>query len=126
MGILSKVFGREELKPVRDLEKPRPKCPFYGFHGALEAPFRSIMDSEGNQCALTGKYSPCGMEMAHETPSWDGCTVYNHPKNIEVLRKVVNSSETKAFPREFTPEGANYWQGMPLKKWFHYIVGRDL
>ena len=123
MRLFSKVLAREEeIKPTREVE--RKKCPFYEFHGAFGGQFNAMMDSEGNQCALTGEYSPCSMEMAQQEVDWDNCTRYNHPNNMETLKGIVSSAT--AFPKEFHPEGAKSWKGITLKKFFGYIMGKDL
>ena len=70
---------REEdggIKPIVELKTPRKNCHFYGFHMAMGM----MMDSSGNQCAPTGEYRPCMMEMTGEDPDWNTCPYFNTEK----------------------------------------------
>ena len=126
MSLLTKFSGKpDELKPVRELPKPRLKCPFYGFYGAFRLGNWVMIDTDGgNACALTQKHSPCRMEMAHEPPNWNTCPTYNHPGNIADITQVVY--RPIVFPREFMPVGAGTWKGMPVKEWVRYILEADI
>ena len=109
------------LKPYS--EKNRAACPFYGFHLAL-GKFRSMMDQNGNQCALKiSSYSPCQMEMDNQKPSWKDCSFFNTPDNQNLISKM--NRIIRVFPDEFWPPGERSWDGIELKDWIKYIEDKN-
>ena len=96
---------RKSEKTTPPVREDRPPCPFYGF-----AMFGgSLMDSKGNQCALAGGHSPCGMAVRRETPTWVSCPRWEMtPEDMQQVR------EFTIFPDECHPEGAKSWEGMPF------------
>jgi len=114
-NIINLIKKKEELKPFKDVE--RKSCPFYGFNGM----YGHLIDSEGNECAITNSYSPCQMEIAGEKVSWENC----YRNTQEVSKKLEEVAEkTMAFPKEFWPPGKSSWKGISLKEWMNYILKR--
>ncbi len=82
----------------------RTRCPFYGFHQVqvLESS-PTLVDQQGNQCALRLGYSACCMEMNGEAPAWSKCTFLNTP---ELARRVKRLRQLgRIYPGELRPRG---------------------
>lgn len=115
--MLREIFlKKKKIQP--NFEKPRPRCPFYGFShcGGI------FMDQDGNQCALiTEAYSPCQMEIIAQTPNWNEC-LFNSEENKTVIEKIMASC--KIDPEEFWPKGQSSWRGLLFKDWFDYVMSK--
>lgn len=107
------MLGR--LKPYT--QKERPPCPFYGFDG--ETNF--FIDTSGNQCAMTGTYTPCQREMENLRPCWKECALNTaeNRKNLKEISKII-----RVFPDDFQPPKALEWEGVSLKKWMRYFKNK--
>ena len=96
-----------------------PPCPFYGFVGSDDRFF----ESGGNTCAFTVEHRLCKMAMSDEKPDWDKCRHYNHigyTDRIVQIMECVNVS-----PKVFRPARVVIWEGISIKVWFKYVMGRD-
>jgi len=103
-----------KLKPL--FKKRRPRCPFYGFYGAMGV----FLDQKGNQCSLiVDSYSPCQMEKEGDAPDWNLCP-FNNRDNQPIIKQITKT--WRVFPDEFQPLKKSEWKGIPFKKWFKYVM----
>ncbi|MDP2628647.1 MAG: hypothetical protein Q8P15_01985 [Nanoarchaeota archaeon] len=121
MELITHIFGREKIKPVRKAQ--RYPCPFYGFSLDLGM----LTDTKGNQCALiTESCSPCRMEMDGQTPSWVNCNYINNENNTNSIEKIDNARDNiRVFPDEFYQEEMRVWTGIKFKDWIKYTLGKN-
>ncbi len=94
-------------------------CPFYGFIGGNGV----FMENYGNACALTGSHTPCKMEIMGSKPSWDMCSFFNHPHNAPIIEEIME--QVVANPKALWPAGQTNWEGVKIRIWFRYVMGRD-
>lgn len=119
MNSSTKVTGEDtRIKPLVVRKTPRKNCPFYGFHMARGMGF---LDSNGNQCAPTGEYRPCMMEVDGEEPNWEICSYVNNEEFRGKLEEYANTIQV--FPEEFHPKDQASWRGISLRGWMEYIAG---
>jgi len=118
-GMNSGVFMRFSLKRKDKEIRPyvlRFDCPFYEFTNLFDA----MIDFRDNQCGLkSGLYgNPCQMKNAGDKPNWSRC-----PFNTEKNRKKIEGDleKIRVFPREFRPQKAKSWDGIPLEIWMRHI-----
>ena len=96
----------------------RTKCPFYGFTHLKNI----FADSYGNQCALVkNSYSPCKMEMDNQEVCWNKCKFDR--KKIFKFEEFLDS--VTIFPNELALKNTRSWEGIPLRKWYNYIVKEE-
>ena len=103
----------ESLKPYFEIE--RPPCPFYGFNGISG----SLMDTEGNHCALRRDYRPCVMEINEEEPNWNLCPIRQNFLEGRGKKLEEVAGKIQVFPREFRPPKDKPWKGISLKDWMN-------
>lgn len=104
IGFLKSFFVKEDPKLYE--ERPRYRCPFYGFfHGP-----GVFLDQSGNQCPLTGGYTPCLLERNGNTPNWDLCHIYNK-KDFDIVKVY----DMQIFPKEFDPPDKSSWGGIKFR-----------
>ncbi|MDO8572634.1 MAG: hypothetical protein Q7S11_02565 [bacterium] len=120
--LLGKRIIRDEYSSAQ--EKPvahhaGPPCPFYGFIGGNGV----FVENYGNACALTRAHSPCCMEMAKAKPDWDKCSTFNHPASTPILQEIMEN--VVANPKALWPAGKTSWEGVKIRVWFRYVMGRD-
>ena len=123
ISIILRIINTKRKSHQRYLpiyEKPRHRCPFYGFVYRL-----GFEDLEGNGCAFTPNNNQCScfMEQDGHTPNWNRC-VFNSLKNQDRIQTILEKS--RIFPKEFQPENQEDWDGIPFKFWFEYVMGPDV
>ena len=110
-----RVKRKNELTPNYD--KPRPRCPFYGFHFFEN----NFYDQNGNQCPfITKRYAPCQMEINDEIPDWDKCRFFNTEENRVIVGEIF--TKTRILPKEFQPEDGSDWV---MIDWVSYIMNQS-
>ena len=94
-------------------EREQHPCPFYGM--AMGEGY--FLDTNGNQCALiSGRHSPCKMELDGEKPNWYNCS----HNNSEIILDLMNRNPPiKIFPDELK-------KGINFKEWYEYVMGKSL
>lgn len=110
-----------ELKSV--FERPRHKCPFYGFHTSLT--HAAILDQDGNQCGfITQTYTPCPMEIHGKIPDWNqyDLNVLQKEKAEKAIANLVRE-KFRVYPKEFFPDKGKTWKGLSFKQWLDYVMG---
>jgi|SRR3989338_3732012 len=108
------------MMKIMPLQKQRTKCPFFGFFLASG----TLIDQEGNQCPFKDGYSPCHMQIQGPYPEWLKCS-YNYPNNSVNIERFLDN--IKIFPSELHPKEAREWEGIPLRKWYDYIIlGKEI
>jgi hypothetical protein len=108
-----------KLKPTS--QKPRHKCPFYGFHTSLSC--NAILDQLGNQCGLeTREFMPCPMEVRGETPDWNQCDLRNVSRKEKTIANLIRE-KFRVFAQEFYPIKGKSWKGISFKQWLDYVMG---
>lgn len=115
MSILN-VFKKFPSSFKPSFERPRYKCPFYGFSVSLAD--RLLFEME-TQCALST--AGCQMECRGDEINWGKCP-YNNRKNDKMINIIINSFGI--LPAEFRhlaiQGGAA--KGMPFRQWMGYIL----
>lgn len=103
--------------PEPSFEKPRPRCPFYGF--AMNITRGVLQDTGGNQCALNKMVaSPCLMEWRGQVPDWEECPENDH--DIQPLITEMRQCPVVVFPDEFSQPGRG---GIYFTQWYDYVMG---
>ena len=62
------------------------------------------------------------MGMAEQIPDWDKCPFND---DAELLEK-LSESHVRVGAKEFWPEGARSWEGLPFRDWYNYVMSQPV
>jgi len=96
-------------------QQEKPDCPFHGFKVVAG----SMVEFGGSRCALKEPGGLCQRDMMGNPSNWVGCSL-----NTRITRSLIeiNSEKIKVFSKKFYPSGAEFWEGISLRRWVEYIT----